>query len=30
MPAIVDHVIVVSGLGKIDLDQCLWHQKLLF
>ena len=28
MPAIVDHVVVVGRLREIDLDQCLWHQKL--
>ncbi len=26
MPAIVDHVVVVGRLRKIDLDQCLWHR----
>src|ERR1700722_3359736 len=25
MPAVVDHVIFISRLRKIDLDQCLWH-----
>src|SRR5579863_3728536 len=25
MPAIVDHVIFISRLREIDLDQCLWH-----
>src|SRR6202171_3443090 len=29
MPAIVNHVVVVGRLRKIDLDQCFWHQKLL-
>src|ERR1700756_3143800 len=28
MPAVVDHVVFVCGLGQIDLDQCLWHQEL--
>ena len=26
MPAIVDHVVVVGRLGKIDFNQCLWHR----
>jgi hypothetical protein len=26
MPPIVDHVVVVGRLRKIDLDQCLWHR----
>ena len=26
MPAIVDHVVLVGRLRKIDLDQCLWHR----
>ncbi len=30
MPAVMHHVIVVGRLGEIDLDQCLWHQKLPF
>src|ERR1700682_455401 len=29
MPAVVNHVVVVGRLRKIDLDQCFWHQKLL-
>jgi hypothetical protein len=28
VPAIVDHIVVVGRLREIDLDQCLWHQKL--
>ena len=28
MPAVVNHVVVVGRLRKIDLDQCIWHQKL--
>ncbi len=28
MPAIVDHIVFVGRLREIDLDQCLWHQKL--
>ena len=30
MPAVVDHVVVVGRFAEIDLDQCLWHQKLPF
>jgi hypothetical protein len=30
MPAVVNHVVVVSRLGKINLDQGLRHQKLSF
>ncbi len=30
MPAVVDHVVVVRRLRQIDLDQCIWHQKLPF
>jgi hypothetical protein len=26
MPPIVDHVVIVGRLRKIDLDQCLWHR----
>lgn len=26
VPAVVHHVIFVSRLGEIDLDQCLWHR----
>jgi hypothetical protein len=28
MPAVVNLVVVVGRLRKIDLDQRIWHQKL--
>src|SRR6202022_2635204 len=30
VPAVVNHVVVVGRLRKIDLDQCIWHWMLPF